>query len=417
MTLSEELSWRGFVNQTTFKDITALDQEKYKFYWGVDPSADSMQVGNLATAMMVMHFINYGYPAYLLVGGATGLIGDPDGKISEREIRSTEEIANNANSLAAQYKQLFADKDFTLVNNNDWFSDFKYLDFLRKVGKHVPMRQMLGRTFIQTRLGDDGPGISYAEFSYVLIQAYDFLHLNKEYGVSLQLCGADQWGNSIAGVDLIRRTSSNLANVWSGPLVVNPQTGIKFGKSEDGAVWLDAKKTSPASFYQFWVNSEDSAVEHYLKIFTLLSKEEIESIISHHNSDPKKRLAQISLADQVTQLVHGSEAMQRANSVMAIITGAKSLGESTDEDLSAVKQEIVSTKTSSKGSIIEALTTSGLASSKQNARQLIKSGAVYINNARVESELFQEEDFTRGHLLLRRGKAYKDSVLIELIRE
>ena len=225
MTLSEELQWRGFVNQTTYKDVTVLDGDPITFYFGVDPSADSMTIGNLAAAMMNRLFIKHGHKAYLLVGGATGMIGDPDGKAVERELQTLEQISHNKKSIAAQYDQVFSGMDFTVVDNYDWFKGVNYLDFLRDVGKHVPMRQMLGREFVQSRLNEDGAGISYAEFSYSLIQGYDFVHLNREHGVTLQLCGADQWGNSIAGVDLIRRINGNEAHVWSTPLIINKATG------------------------------------------------------------------------------------------------------------------------------------------------------------------------------------------------
>ncbi len=266
MTLSEELTWRGFVNQTTYKDIAALDGDSISFYFGVDPSASSMTIGNLASAMMVRHFIDHGHKAILLVGGATGMIGDPDGKKQERDLLTLEQIGHNKDAIAGQYRQVFAGQDFEIVDNYDWFKDMGYLNFLREVGKHVPMRQMLARDFVSSRLGEDGAGISYAEFSYSLIQGYDYLHLHREKGVNLQLCGADQWGNCIAGVDLIRRITGDEAHIWSAPLIVNKTTGVKFGKSEEGAVWLDPTQTTPTQFYQFWINCDDAGVEDYLKI-------------------------------------------------------------------------------------------------------------------------------------------------------
>ncbi len=276
MTLSEELAWRGFVNQTTYKDLKALDDKPIAFYWGVDPSADSMTVGNLAAAMMVKCFIKHGHKATLLVGGATGLIGDPDGKADERTLKSQEEVATNSKAIVGQYRQLFGGQAFDLVDNYEWFKSKSYLDLLRDVGKHVPMRQMLGRDFVQKRLGEHGSGISYAEFSYVLIQAYDFLRLHEEKAITLQVCGSDQWGNSIAGVDLIRRKTGDEAHVFSAPLVLNQTTGKKFGKTEDGAIWLDPAKTSPYKFYQFWLNVDDEGAESYLKIFTELDKPAVE---------------------------------------------------------------------------------------------------------------------------------------------
>ena len=236
MKLSEELQWRGFVNQTTYPDIARLDGEPVTFYLGVDPSAASMTIGNLAVVMMVRHFITAGHKAIVLVGGATGMIGDPDGKSEERDLKTLDEIADNKAGIAAQYQHLLGSLPFQLVDNYDWFKDMSYLEFLRDTGKHVPMRQMLGRDFIQNRLGEEGVGISYAEFSYVLIQAYDFLHLHREYGASLQIAGSDQWGNSVAGVDLIRRVTGETAHVWTAHLVIIKQTGVKLSKSVGGAV-------------------------------------------------------------------------------------------------------------------------------------------------------------------------------------
>lgn len=328
MSLSQELTWRGFVNQTTLDSAADLDKEKLTFYWGVDPSAPSMTVGNLALAMMVRHFIDHGHKAVLLVGGATGMIGDPDGKAAERELLSKEEIGKNKQAIVDQFKTIFKGQDFRIVDNYDWFKNIGYLDFLRDVGKHVPMRQMLGREFLQTRLGEGGPGISYAEFSYSLIQGYDFLHLFKEHGVTLQVCGSDQWGNSIAGVDLIRRKLAKAAHVWSAPLVLNAATGQKFGKTEQGAVWLDAKLTSPYDFYQFWFNTDDQGVEDYLKIYTLLRKDEISKIMKEFRENPSERLAQKTLASEVTKLVHGEEPLGENDS--AEIPYYKTKGEEQD---------------------------------------------------------------------------------------
>jgi tyrosyl-tRNA synthetase len=402
MTLSEELQWRGFVNQTTYKDPGVLDGDPITFYWGVDPSADSMTVGNLAIALMVRHFIDHGHKAVLLVGGATGMIGDPDGKADERHLKTPDEIAKNKAGITAQYKKLFAGQDFQIVDNYDWFKDMGYLQFLRDVGKHVPMRQMLGREFIQTRLGEGGSGISYAEFSYVLIQAYDFLHLHREHGVSLQVCGADQWGNCIAGVDLIRRITGDEANVWSAPLVVNKTTGVKFGKSEAGAVWLDANKTSVNDFYQFWLNADDAGVEDYLKIYTLLSKEEIGQIMAEFNTDRGARAAQKRLAWEVTVLVHGEPAATTAREY------AESLRTAAPEPAGDALTVQVG------ASIIDALVATGLAASKTEARQFLADNGVYINDTQVAREQFEGGDFVDGALRLRRGKKLQNTRIIRL---
>jgi tyrosyl-tRNA synthetase len=413
MTLSEELSWRGFVNQTTYKDIAELDKEPVTFYWGVDPSANSMTVGNFAMAMMVRHFIDHGHKAILLVGGATGLIGDPDGKAQERELKTLDEIERNKQAITAQYRKVFAGKDFEIVDNYDWFKDMGYLEFLRDIGKHVPMRQMLGREFVQSRLGEDGAGISYAEFSYALIQGYDFLHLHREKGVSLQVAGADQWGNSIAGVELVRRITGDEAHVWTGPLVVNKTTGVKFGKSEAGAIWLDAARTTPTQFYQFWINCDDAGAEDYIKIYTLLSKEEVEAVMAEHQQNPSQRVAQTRLAEAVTELVHGREAMETAKRVTDCLTGRLKL-EEVEDVLEALRQEIPSVQVTQGDQITRALVESGLASSNTEARRLIKDNAISLNGHKVTREEFTAADFHNGRLLLRRGKAFKDSALVEL---
>lgn len=413
MTLSEELKWRGFAHQTTYKDTAALDKQSVTFYFGVDPSADSMTIGNLAAAMMVKLFIDKGHKAVLLVGGATGLIGDPDGKAEERGLADPKQITKNAEAITAQYRRLFG-KDIEVVNNHDWLKDIGYIEFLRDVGKHVPMRQMLAREFVQTRLGEEGSGISYAEFSYVLIQAYDFLRLYEDKGVTLQLCGSDQWGNSIAGVDLIRRKTGGEAHVYSAPLVVNKTTGRKFGKTEDGAVWLDPQKTTPTQFYQFWMNVDDADVEDYLKIFTGLDKNTVADIMGRQTADPGSRAGQRSLAREVTELVHGANEMKLAEAVTEFLTGTTPIGKAGNDTLEGIRKEIPSARTTEAGSIIEALVKAGLAMSNSEARRLLTGQAVYVNGQKIDRETFKADDFQNGRLLLRRGKAYKDSALVEL---
>ena len=381
MTLSEELQWRGFVNQTTFTDITELDHGSLSFYWGVDPSADSMQVGNLAAAMMVRHFIEAGHKAYLLVGGATGMIGDPDGKKDERNLLSLEDIDHNKAAIGDQYRRVFAGENFEIVDNYDWFKDMNYLDFLRTIGKNVPLSQMLGREFVQSRLGGEGSGISYAEFSYSLIQGYDFLHLSREYGVSLQVCGADQWGNSIAGVDLIRRLDSKEAHVYSTPLIVNKTTGVKFGKSEGGAVWLDEKKTSVFKFYQFWLNIDDAGVIDYIKVFTMLNKADVDQIAAEQQSNPGARVAQKRLAHEVTQIVHGEERTAGVERVTSVLFGSTDVQELSDEEIEMLASEI---PTFAPGkTLIDLLVESGNATSNGDAKRLLESDAVSVNGMKV----------------------------------
>lgn len=381
MKLSEELQWRGFVNQTTFKDLSELDQAPLSFYWGVDPSAKGMQIGNLAAAMMVRRFIDHGHKAFLLVGGATGMIGDPDGKADERNLKTLDEIAANKAAIAAEYSTVFAGKPFTLVDNYDWFKNITYLDFLRGVGKQVPLSQMLGRDFVKARLGEGGSGISYAEFSYSLIQGYDFLHLYREHGVTLQVCGADQWGNSIAGVDLIRRSEGAEAHVYSTPLVINKATGKKFGKSEEGAIWLNPAQTSVYKFYQFWLNVDDEGVIDYTKVYTLLSREEIEALEQQHQQNPGERLAQKTLAREVTTLVHGKERCESVQRVTDVLFGDKAVSELSDDDLDALAQEIPTVDAGS--NLVETLVQAGVATSNGESRRLILSGAVSVNGEKV----------------------------------
>lgn len=384
MKLSEELTWRGFVNQTTYTDITDLDKGPISFYFGVDPSADSMTIGNLASAMMVRHFIDAGHKAYLLVGGATGVIGDPDGKKEERQTRKLEEVERNKAAIAEEYRRVFAGKEFTIVDNYDWFKNISYIEFLHKVGKNVPMSSMLGREFVQSRLGEGGAGISYAEFSYSLIQGYDFVHLNREYGVSLQLCGADQWGNSIAGVDLIRRMDGKEAHVYSTPLIINRATGRKFGKSEEGAVWLNEKKTSVYKFYQFWLNSDDEGVSHYAKIYTLLGKEEIAEMERQVEQNPGARQAQKTLAREVTAIVHGREKAEAAERVTDVLFGGKNFSDLNSTDIDMLSQELPLANIGQ--TIVESLVSAEVAKSNGEARRLIEGGGVSINGEKVSED-------------------------------
>lgn len=405
MALTEELQWRGFVNQTTYKDIDALNGDPITFYWGVDPSAPSMQIGNLAAAMMVRHFINHGHKAVLLIGGATGLIGDPDGKAEERDLKPVEEIDANKVAIATQYKRIFEGQDFKIVDNYDWFKDMGYLQFLREVGKHVPLRQMVGRDFVQSRLGEDGSGISYAEFSYSLIQGYDFLHLFKNEGVTLQVAASDQWGNSIAGVELIRRITGKEANVWTTPLIVNKATGVKFGKSEDGAVWLDENLTSVYKFYQFWLNVDDEGAADYLKIYTLLDRDEIEHILHDFNNDRASRLAQKTLAYEVTKLVHGEAKATSAKRVSEVLFGGGNYQNLSDEDFKLLETELPFAQSSNDVDLIEALANSGLASSNTEARRFMSEGAVYLNGQPIsEKTTITRADTINGYAILRRGK-------------
>lgn len=395
MKLSEELTWRGFINQTTFSSIAELDGKPRSLYFGVDPSGLGMQIGNLASAMMVRQFAAKGHTVYLLLGGATGMIGDPDGKLDERDLRAVEEIEANKAEIRRQYESLFDGLDIHIVDNNDWFRDINYLAFLRDIGKHVPMSMMLGRDFIQTRLGEGGSGISYAEFSYSLIQAYDFLHLYREHDVTVQLCGADQWGNAIAGVDMIRRIEGGEAHVLSAPLVINHATGRKFGKTEGGAVWLNPALTSPYKFYQFWLNVDDLGVIEYMKMYTLLARDEIEAVAQEHAAAPEKRVAQKRLAYEVTRVVHGQSRADAARDATAVLfSGAPLEG----DDVVAMLAEELPVATVG-GSVADILVAVDVAKSKGEVRRLIAGSAISVDGQKITEDIVIERP-----ALIKKGK-------------
>ncbi len=413
MKLSEELAWRGFVNQTTFEDIKKLDDQRWTFYHGFDASADSLTIGNLAGVMVDKVFMRHGCKALILAGGATSLIGDPGGKDSERPLQDEDTISRNATGVARQLEKVLSGYDFTLVNNLDWTRDLTVIAFLRDIGKHFSMTPLVQRDFIARRMGEGGAGISYTEFSYTLLQGMDFLHLFDNYGVTLEVGSSDQWTNCISGIELIRRARNAEAHVFTHPLVINKATGKKFGKSEAGAVWLDTKKTTHTQFYQFWINADDEGVEEYIKVYTELDKPTVDTVMAEHRADPGRRIAQLRLAEEVTRLVHGQDAVNIAKRVTDVLTGKLSVGEAGDV-LGALRQEIPAIKTTDSSLIAEALVESGLAASNTEARRFLKENAVSVNGQKVQREQFQPEDFQNGRLLLRRGKAFKDSALVEL---
>lgn len=383
MTLSEELLYRGFVNQYTFSDISELDKEPIMFYWGVDPSGSSMTIGHLAPAMMVRQFIEHGHKAVLLIGGATGMIGDPDGKKQERNLLTIEQIEENKRRIVEQYKQVFAGQPFEVVDNYDWFKDMGYLNFLREVGKKVPMSQLLDREFIKSRIGEDGAGISYAEFSYNLIQGYDFLHLFRNKGVTLQLAGADQWGNSVTGVQLIKRLEGKDANVFTTPLIINKATGVKFGKTEEGAIWLDSNLTTPYQFYQFWLNMDDEFAKELIKKYTLLDKDTIEAVIAEHDIAPQKRVLQRRLADESVRIIHGEKRLKTVHSMLSVFFENGNPDELLNGNIDELAAEIPVVEAGL--SVIDVLIASLVADSKAAARRLVSGGGVKINDEKVDN--------------------------------
>lgn len=384
MKLSEELLWRGFVNQHTFSDITELDEKPLTFYWGVDPSGPSMTIGHLAPAMMIRHFMERGHKAIVLIGGATGMIGDPDGKKQERDLLTLEQIEQNKKNIVAQYQQIFAGQEFEVVDNYDWFKDMGYLDFLREVGKKVPMSQLLDREFIKSRIGEDGQGISYAEFSYNLIQGYDFLHLYRTKGATLQVAGADQWGNAITGVQLIKRIESAESHVFTTPLIINKATGVKFGKSEAGAVWLDPTMTTPYQFYQFWLNTDDESAKDLITKYTLLTKDIVDETIAAHNEAPQARLLQHKLAEEVTRIIHGEERLTSVKSILNVLFGAQATVELSDDAMEMLAKEIPVVEAGT--TLIDALNVAAVVSSNSEARRLLSGGAIKLNGEKISDD-------------------------------
>lgn len=411
MALSDDLIWRGLVKDKTFEDVQFLDTPKV-FYHGVDASSDSLTIGNLAALTTARRLADAGWKAILLVGGATSLIGDPGGKEQERPLQPRSEIQKNVEAIKTQINKLFGGKGFTLVDNYDWFEGVGYLDFLREVGKNFSMTELMQRDFVKGRMGQEGKGISYAEFSYSLIQGYDFWQLFHKHQAILQIGGSDQWGNMLSGVALVRKKEGQEVHALSMPLVIDKATGNKFGKSEAGAVWLDPVKTTPTQFYQFWINCDDADIESYLKVFTLLPRKEIEQVMAEHKANPAGRVAQTTLAKNVTELVHGQTGS--AEGVTKYLTAQVSIADATESDLEKIRKNIPSVPAATGGSIIEVLVKTGLATSNSDAQRLLQSGAVYINGQSVSRENFEAGDFKNNRLLLRRGKAYKDSALVEL---
>jgi len=401
MKLSEELQYRGFVNQTTFKDLKDLDKKKRTFYHGFDASADSQTIGNLAAMMFDMVFMRHGYKAILLAGGSTSLIGDPGGKDKERVLQDEKTIAKNVENAAVELKRIFGGQEFTLVNNLDWTKNMTVIEYLRDIGKHYSMTPLVQRDYIANRIGENGAGISYAEFSYTILQGLDYLHLFDKYGVTLQLGGSDQWGNCLSGVDLIRRARGEEVHVMTLPLIINKATGKKFGKSEDGAVWLNPDKTSVFKFYQFWLNVDDEGVEDYLKVYTTLEKQEIDKIMVEFNTNKSERLAQKRLAQEVTAIVHGKKQAETAKKISEVLFGDADFLDLVDREKTVLASELTTVK--AKDNLAHTIVDAGLATSNSEANRFIASGAIYVNGKKCQ-EGSKHSEFIKGLNLLRRGK-------------
>ena len=417
----EELRWRGMIQDIMPETEQHLMEGLRAAYVGFDPTADSLHIGNLVSVMMLRHFQNCGHKPYALVGGATGMIGDPSGKSVERNLLTEEVLAHN---IAGIKKQLAKFLDFEstalnraeLVNNYDWMKEFSFLSFIRDIGKHITVNYMMAKDSVKKRFdpNENTDGMSFTEFSYQLLQGYDFLHLYQEKNLTLQMGGSDQWGNITTGTELIRRIAGGKAYALTCPLITKAD-GTKFGKSEGGNVWLDPEKTSPYKFFQYWINTSDTDAERYIKIFTMLSKEEINSLIAQHAEAPHLRVLQNKLAEELTVLVHGREELEKAKKASQILFGnstsadLRTLDEKTFlEVFDGVPQAEVSAADIAGGldmiAILSAKT--GFISSNSEARRALKENSISVNKEKVgEDYQIAEKDLVDGKfILLQRGK-------------
>ncbi|EJD5762209.1 tyrosine--tRNA ligase [Staphylococcus pseudintermedius] len=407
--LLEELSWRGLVYQQTDEEgiETLLNKEEVKIYCGADPTADSLHIGHLLPYLTLRRFQEAGHRPIVLVGGGTGMIGDPSGKSEERVLQTEAQVDKNVRGIQQQMEQLF---DFNvengpiLVNNYDWLSQISLIEFLRDYGKHVGVNYMLGKDSIQSRLEN---GISYTEFTYTILQAIDFGHLNRVHDCKLQIGGSDQWGNITSGIELMRRMYG-VTDVYGFTIpLVTKADGKKFGKSESGTIWLDPEKTSPYEFYQFWINTSDDDVIKFLKYFTFLSKTDIEAIEKSVVEEPHLRKAQTTLAEEVTRFIHGNDALAEAQRIsQALFKGdLKSLSaEEIKAGFKDVPQVTLSNETTN---IVDALVETKIASSKRQAREDITNGAIYINGERQQDlayTLSSDDRYDDTFTIIRRGK-------------
>ena len=417
----EELRWRGMIQDIMPETEQHLMEGLRAAYVGIDPTADSLHIGHLVGVMMLRHFQNCGHKPYALVGGATGMIGDPSGKSVERNLLTEEVLAHN---IAGIKKQLAKFLDFEsqasnraeLVNNYDWMKEFSFLSFIRDIGKHITVNYMMAKDSVKKRFdpNENTDGMSFTEFSYQLLQGYDFLHLYREKNLTLQMGGSDQWGNITTGTELIRRIAAGKAYALTCPLITKAD-GTKFGKSEGGNVWLDPEKTSPYKFFQYWINTSDADAERYIKIFTMLSKEEINSLIAQHTEAPHLRVLQNKLAEELTLLVHGREELEKAKKASQILFGnstsadLRTLDEKTFlEVFDGVPQAEVSAADIAGGldmiAILSAKT--GFISSNSEARRALKENSISVNKEKVgEDYQIAEKDLVDGKfILLQRGK-------------
>ena len=417
----EELRWRGMIQDIMPETEQHLMEGLRAAYVGIDPTADSLHIGHLVGVMMLRHFQNCGHKPYALVGGATGMIGDPSGKSAERNLLTEEVLAHNIKGIQKQLAKFLdfeseAPNRAELVNNYDWMKEFSFLSFIRDIGKHITVNYMMAKDSVKKRFdpNENTDGMSFTEFSYQLLQGYDFLHLYRQKGLTLQMGGSDQWGNITTGTELIRRIAGGKAYALTCPLITKAD-GTKFGKSEGGNVWLDAEKTSPYKFYQYWINVSDEDAQRYIKIFTMLSREEIEQLISEHQAAPHLRVLQNKLAEELTILVHGREELQKAQKASQIL-----FGNSTSDDLRQLdaktflevfdgvpQAEVTRTEIAAGLDMIAALSAkTGFIASNSEARRALKEKSIAVNKEKVEENyIIAEKDIIDDKfVLLQRGK-------------
>ena len=409
-TLLDDLEWRGLVAHSTDLDALreALSEGSVRFYVGFDPTAPSLHMGNLVQILTAKRLQEAGHTPYALVGGATGMIGDPK-ESGERQLNSLDTVKEWVERVRGQIEPFLSFEGpnaATMVNNYDWTASLSTIDFLRDIGKHFPVNRMLARDVVRSRLD---VGISYTEFSYVLLQSMDFLNLYRDHGVTLQFGGSDQWGNLTGGVELIRRADGGKAHAFATPLITKAD-GTKYGKTEGGALWLDPDMMSPYAFYQFWLNTEDEKVGELLRVFTFFSREEIEELGARHAEKPFLRAGQRALAEHVTTLVHGADETERIKAASAALFGGgdlRAVGWSTLHAALATARELVTVGADDVPTIVDLFVDTGLVQSRSEARRAVAEGGAYLNNERVDDPEYvpTDGDLIEDRLLvLRRGK-------------
>ncbi len=419
MNFIEELKWRGMIHDVMPGTEEQLEKETTVGYVGIDPTADSLHIGHLVSVMMLKHLQRAGHKPVVLVGGATGMIGDPSGKSEERNLLDEQTLRHNQECLRKQLARFLhfgsGEKDAIMVNNYDWMKEFSFLEFIRDIGKHITVNYMVSKDSVKKRMEKDGSGISFTEFTYQLVQGTDFLHLYNKYGCKLQMGGSDQWGNITTGTELIRRKAGGEAFALTTPLITRAD-GRKFGKTEEGNVWLDRELTSPYKFYQFWLNVSDQEAEKYLKIFTTFSKQEIEKLVEQHSQAPHRRILQNVLAKEMTILVHSEDDYQAAVEASQILfgKGTTKMLQEMDEKLFLSVFEGVPTFSVDKSLFNEKVNVVDLLCehiqvfpSKGELRRLIKGGGLSVNQEKIQNvnaDLTKKNLISEKYLLIKKGK-------------